>query len=134
MLIGSNVLGTSLLLAGSILLFGWTVWSLYRVPEGASADLAFANLVLCGLLIGYQASPHDLSLLMLPLALLVSHRANSRHRPWPLHGALLALLLVVYLPPLHLFLLRRKEYVWMAVPMGLLLVLSMAKTMTYRST
>jgi len=88
-------------------------------------DLAFANSVLFALLVSYHLNPHDLSLLLLPLVLLLHHSGGkpqmltSSARWW-----VLALFAVLFLPPLHLFALQAHAYALVSIPMIALFAVS----------
>lgn len=104
---------------GSLLVIGFAALGWRRAVLTPAMDLAFGNAVIAGLLVGYHLSPHDLSLLLLPLAFLAHHftaanRANLRQ--WPLAG----LAAILFLPPLHVILIVRHHYNWAAI--GLLIL------------
>jgi hypothetical protein len=108
----------------------------------ATAELAFANAISAGVLVGYHLSPHDLSVLLLPMALLLhslrltngnctgatqgrtvtgittSRRTTGASR-W-LAGLGVAVAAVLVLPPLQLWLLAEHRYALVAVPVLLL--------------
>jgi hypothetical protein len=79
------------------------------------SDFAFAAAALFALLVSYYVNPHDLSLLLLPLAFL-SHDAlanSGGNTRW----LVLALLAVLFLPPLHLITLQEHAYALVSIPM-----------------
>jgi hypothetical protein len=88
----------------------------------AQFDLAFSSTVLFALLVSYHLYPHDLSLLLLPISLLLWHaRARTallHTQPRSLTVGLSALL---FLPPPHLFALLAGGYALLAIPLFLLL-------------
>jgi Glycosyltransferase family 87 len=100
---------------------------------GATAELAFANAVMAGVLVGYHLSPHDLSVLLLPMALILP---SLRRTNWNLKGVTtsrrtmgtsswlaglgVAVAAVLVLPPFQLWLLAEHRYAWVAVPVLLL--------------
>ena len=89
-------------------------------------DLAFANTVLFALLVSYHLNPHDLSLLLLPIALLL----HSEFTQAPgirsfANWMTLGLLGILFLPPLHLWTLRTGVYALVSIPL-LALFLSVA--------
>jgi hypothetical protein len=97
-------------------------------------DLAFANAVLFALLVSYHLNPHDLSLLLLPISLLLHHTlARPRRELPPADRATLALLAILFLPPLHAWTLRADAYALVAVPV-LLLFLNSSPLIARRST
>jgi len=109
---------------------------------GATAELAFANAVSAGVLVGYHLSPHDLSVLLLPMALILpslrrtnrnlsgitsrmmtSGMTTSRRTTGTssrLAGLGVAVAAVFVLPPFQLWLLAEHRYAWVAVPILLL--------------
>lgn len=101
----------------------------YRGPEtrGLAAsrpdefDLAFANAVLFALLVSYHLNPHDLSLLLLPISLLLHHALVRAPRELNLRDwTTLGLLTILFLPPLHVWTLKADVYALVALPVLLL--------------
>jgi hypothetical protein len=86
-------------------------------------DLAFANTVLFALLVSYHLNPHDLSLLLLPVSLLL-HRSLARttRLPRPANWIMLGLLGFLFLPPFHLWTLRANCYSLVSLPLVALAV------------
>jgi hypothetical protein len=81
-------------------------------------DLAFSSTILFALLVSYHLNPHDLSLCLLPIALLLHH--NLARRPALAAAAkwiTLASLGILFLPPLHLWALRAGSYALVAFPL-----------------
>jgi hypothetical protein len=78
--------------------------------------LIFANAILAAILIGYHLSPHDLTLLLLPMALILHHLLATsvprRSRLW-----LFSSLGVLAAPPLYLWLLHLHLYAIAGVPL-----------------
>lgn len=86
-------------------------------------DVAFANTVLFALLVSYHLNPHDLSLLLLPMVLVLRDTAgttltNSSRR------LIIALSAVLFLPPLHLLALRAHAYALVSIPLIALFAVS----------
>ncbi len=81
-------------------------------------DLAFASAVLLALLVSYHLNPHDLSLLLLPLGVLLQ-RALSRAPRVSRSGAwiILGWLGILFLPPLHVWTLKTGIYALVSLPM-----------------
>ena len=81
-------------------------------------DLAFANTVLFALLVSYHLNPHDLSLLLLPIALLFGRgfgrTPGARN---PANWITLGWVGILFLPPLHLWTLRAGVYALMSLPL-----------------
>jgi glycosyl transferase family 87 len=97
---------------------------------GPSSELAFANAISAGVLVGYHLSPHDLSVLLLPMALLVHSlqrtngslpgmRTGMTRSRW-VAGLGIALAAILVLPPFQLWLLAEHRYAWVAVAILLL--------------
>jgi hypothetical protein len=81
-------------------------------------DLAFTNTVLFALLVSYHLNPHDLSLLLLPIALLLrSALARTPGVRSPASRMTLGLLGILFLPPLHLWALRAGDYALLSLPL-----------------
>jgi len=84
-----------------------------RVSAGAR-NLHYARSALAAVLVSYHLSPHDLTVLLLPMAVLAgpllrapsSWAKNSLRLTW----------LAFFLPPLHLWLLAMHLYVYMVIP------------------
>ena len=96
----------------------------YRDPEAPRSeefDRAFASAILFALLVSYHLNPHDLSLLLLPIALLLHHTlARPRRELHPADRVTPALLAILFLPPLHVWTLRADAYALVAMPLLLL--------------
>ncbi len=86
-------------------------------------DLAFTNTVMFALLISYHLNPHDLSLLLLPIGLLLGRLFKQAPRiSEPADWLTLGLLGILFLPPLHLWALRAGAYTLVGIPMLALFV------------
>lgn len=90
----------------------------------ARLDLAFSTTVLFALLASYHLNPHDLTLLLLPTALTlyqmsVKRKASADGRSsWSaIDWTTLAVLAILFLPPLHVLLLRTHLYFLISVPL-----------------
>jgi Glycosyltransferase family 87 len=119
------------ILSAAALIKTLAVWKRARLASSRSPaadtqddfDLAFANTVLFALLVSYHLNPHDLSLLLLPISLLL-HRAFARtpRVPKPARWMTVGLLGILFLPPLHLWALKTGVYVLISLPvLGLFL-------------
>jgi hypothetical protein len=78
-------------------------------------DRTFANTVLFALLVSYHLNPHDLSLFLLPMVLLLRGDAGTKTnspRWW-----IVALSAILFLPPLHLLALQRHAYALVSIPL-----------------
>lgn len=113
-------LQTAMLIAGSLLLLWLAVAgfapSLATPQNRAAFDLGFSNLVAVTLLVSYHLSPHDLTLLLIPLALIARHLREFGISRDPVRSVLLLLALALFLPPLPVYALIRHTYAWMALP------------------
>jgi Glycosyltransferase family 87 len=116
------------ILSAAALVKTLTVWKNARLasdPSTAPAiqnndefDLAFANTVLFALLVSYHLNPHDLTLLLLPVALLL-HRIFAGTTRCPRAGKWMTagLLGILFLTPLHLWALRANRYALISLPL-----------------
>jgi len=107
-----------------IVLIGWQDRTLASYPNDppknqVAFDLAFGNTILFALLVSYHLNPHDLSLLLLPISLLL-YRVRvegkfvfTKPAQWLVEG----LIALLFLPPLHLLALQEHEYAVIAVPL-----------------
>jgi hypothetical protein len=121
------------ILSAAALLKTLTVWKRARPASDPSStdatrdafDLAFASTVLFALLISYHLNPHDLTLLLLPIALLL-HRALTRSPQLPrfVKGMTICLIGILFLPLLHLWALKAGAYALISVPLLALFLLS----------
>ena len=114
-----------LMLSAAALIKTLTDWKRARLrsqPSSATShhefDLAFASTILFALLISYHLNPHDLSLSLLPISLLLHH--NLGRKPRLARAAkwiTLASLGILFLPPLHLWALKAGAYALVALPL-----------------
>ena len=81
-------------------------------------DLAFANTVLFALLVSYHLNPHDLSLLLLPMVVLLRDAMTTAQPPtnFP-RWLILALSALLFLPPLNLLGLQAHAYAVVSIPL-----------------
>ena len=82
----------------------------------AHDDIAFAATCLFALLVSYHANPHDLSLLLLPMSVLL-HHVTSHPVPASARRLILLLGVILLLPPLHLLALHTHAYALVAIPL-----------------
>jgi len=128
MMPGAENVAVVLTLLGSALILGLTVHSASLAGRNAGcARLAFAQAVFGAILISYHLSPHDLSLLLLPMILLVDHLLLGENIPRATRLTLLLTLSVIYLPPLHLVLLRAHLYAYACLPVLVLFGVTFAE-------
>ena len=84
-----------------------------RSPSTSSDefDLAFTSTVLFGLLVSYHLNPHDLTLSLLPISLLLHlHLKQKSGLAGTSNWIPIGLLAILFLPPLHLWALRTGSY------------------------
>jgi len=115
------IMGLSALALGRTIIH-WR--SVENLPEqagaGSTCDFAFANTVLCALLVSYHMNPHDLSLLLLPMTLLAQSMGNIRC--WRAAQWVVGFLLgILFFPPLHVWALRAGVYFLLGVPLIVLM-------------
>jgi hypothetical protein len=116
-------------LCAAALLITLTVWRRARDSSMTDAahdefDLAFASTVLFALLISYHLNPHDLTLLLLPMALLLRRALARPPRLRPAKGMTICVLGILFLPLLHLWALKAGVYALVSVPLLALFLLS----------
>ncbi len=117
-----------------------TVWTPVLPASGQNSPAAgqneyasaFATTVLVALLVSYHLNPHDLSLLLLPISLLLHGLWHARQPDATGWGARIrttaALLAILFLPPLHVWALRTNLYALCAVPVLFLFLVSSRRT------
>ncbi len=104
------VVSLSLLCAAALImtLLGWKKMG---QDNEDGFDLAFANTVIFALLVSYHLNPHDLSLALLPVALLFRRAFGRMGGVWnPAKWITLGWLGILFLPPLPLWTLRAGAY------------------------
>jgi len=92
--------------------------------EKNDIEFIFSEAVLAAALVSYHISPHDLSILLLPIGLIWGWMIRTRNRSGLLNSTSLLTCIILLLPPLHLWLLNRHAYVFVSVPMLILFVAS----------
>ena len=102
-----------LLTAGSLIVL-WYAASNWRDDQ---LPLSFSTSVLATLLCSYHLYNYDLSLLLLPIAILFTEAVRRRVS---LKGGLGISLLVLFVPPLHRLLLLHGVYAILAIPLAFL--------------
>lgn len=121
----SPELALILVLLSSILVLCFTVHSgMLAIGAGSRTKLLVANAVLAATLVGYHLSPHDLTLLLLPIALIVHHLLTVNAVPAATRVFLLLASGLLFLPPLQLLLLRAHVYTYACLPILLLFALT----------
>lgn len=96
--------------ASSLVVLGLAI----RGCSRTGLELGFANAVVAAALLSYHLSPHDLSVLLLPMALLWRHAWAPSSPAWR-RWIEVTTIIVLFLPPMHLWLLSRHVYGYMAV-------------------
>jgi Glycosyltransferase family 87 len=123
------VISLSILCAAALImtLLGWKKMGQNNNNDNKDDfDLAFASTVVFAPLVSYHLNPHDLSLVLLPVALLLrSASARTAGARSPANWTTLGLLTIFFLPPLHLWALRSGVYALVGIPL-LALFLSVA--------
>jgi hypothetical protein len=104
------------LLSSAVILWLTVRCSALAMRDTCSARLAFANAVLAAVLVGYHLSPHDLTILLLPMILLADHLLTSDGIPRGTQLVLFLTLGVLFLPPLHVWLLHAHQYAYAGFP------------------
>jgi hypothetical protein len=122
----SGAVAAVTILSAAALIKALSAWKHARVrsrsePSAATQpefDLAFPNTVLFALLVSYHLNPHDLSLLLLPISLLL-HRtfATTPRQPLSTNWMTVGLLGILFLPPLHLWALKAGVYALVSLPL-----------------
>jgi Glycosyltransferase family 87 len=137
------VIVVSILSAAALIktLTGWKHARLACPPSPASTphdefDLAFVNTVLFALLVSYHLNPHDLSLLLLPISLLLHHAfARIPRVQGPADWMTAGLLGILFLPPVHLWALKAGVYGLVGLPLlSLFLIMGASMRLTTLAT
>ncbi len=108
--LGSPVFGTLVALTSGLVL-----WLAARNWRDEQLGLSFAAALVATLLVSYHLYNYDLTLLLLPIAILCGELAR-RERPLSSQPLLGSALVVLFIPPLHRLLLLHSVYALMAVP------------------
>jgi hypothetical protein len=89
-------------------------------PSRDDVDVAFANTIIFALLVSYHLNPHDLSLLLLAIAVLLhctlAQKSKRHSGQWIASG----LLTILAMPPLQVWALKADAYALIAIPLALL--------------
>jgi len=101
-------------------LSAWLLWVTARIWKDGEFDLCFSAAVIATLLTGYHSFVYDLSLLLLPVAIVCGELAKRKIllSSLPLNAALVAL----FVPPVHHLLIVHHIYAFMCVPVAVLFV------------
>jgi hypothetical protein len=79
-------------------------------------DLAFASTVLFSLLASYHLNPHDLTLLLLPISVMLHHGLRQRSVKGAAKWIVIGLLGILFFPPLHLLAFKAGLYAAIGIP------------------
>lgn len=113
-MLGDSLLTSILVAAASLILLVLGAWC-WHVAGGSLCRqrLAFSVSIVTSLLVSYHLSPHDLTLLLIPLITLVEigFQQGSYKK-----SVLLGLAALIFLPPIHIVVLYAKYYVLMVIP------------------
>jgi hypothetical protein len=103
--------------------------TLTPAEKQARFDSAFSITVLFALLVSYHLNPHDLTVLLLPMTLILYqiYLQNSANERAAINYAVAALLTLLYLPPLHLWALKTHSYASVAVPLLMLFLATLLR-------
>ncbi|PYX09361.1 MAG: hypothetical protein DMG88_06845 [Acidobacteria bacterium] len=114
---GSKSASLALTIAASLLLLSVAVRERAMARKRPQATgLTFANAVLVSVLVSYHLSPHDLSLLLLPMTVISTYLLSPHPVSMRIRAILIASLMILYLPPLHLVLLALHSYAYAGIP------------------
>jgi len=119
----------ALICIGSLLLL-WHAWRSFKSSRSKFADatnLAFGNFVLAAILVSYHLSPSDLCIALLPIGLFSQYLAEHTGIPRWARLTLLSSQGVLFLPPLHVILLAWHGYVYLAIPILIMFLLTSAE-------
>jgi hypothetical protein len=93
----SGALGKAIVALGTIALFGLAAWRGWTFRHSGRLELQFSLAVVTAVLVAWQTNTHDLSLLVLPLALDADYRLRNLDEEasarYPLPNAVLPLLI-----------------------------------------
>jgi len=93
-----------------------TQWIASARHANQAVGLAFANVLVAAILASYHVSPHDLTILLLSMALIVHHVLTRSDIPHKTRTVFVATLAVLLLPPLYLISLRVHIYTYACLP------------------
>jgi hypothetical protein len=116
----------ALIWISSVLLF-WYAWRSFKNDKSKFAgttNLAFGNFVLAAMLVSYHLSPPDLCIALLPIGLFSQYLAEHTGIPRWARLGLLSSQCVLFLPPLHVIALASHMYVYLAIPILIMFLLT----------
>jgi alpha-1,2-mannosyltransferase len=117
----------ALTLLSSVLVLGLSLrYSVLAMKSASNAGLVLVIAILAAMLVSYHLSPHDLTILILPMVLLVDHLLSHAEMSRAVRFGLILTLIVLFLPPLHLLLLREHRYAFAGFPILVLFGITLA--------
>ena len=112
-------------------LSAFLLWLTAKIWKDSEFDLSFSAAVITALLTGLHAFIYDLSLLLLPVSIVCGELAK---RSTLLRNSILsAVLIVLFVPPVHYVLITYHVYALMCLPVAVLFV-SVARTVAQHTT
>jgi len=120
----------ALIWIGSVLLV-WHAWRSFsgsKSKDTGATNLAFGNFVLAALLVSYHLSTSDLCIALLPMGLFSQYLAEHTGIPRWARLGLLSSQCVLFLPPLHVIALAGHMYVYLAIPILIMFLLTSAES------
>jgi len=106
-----------LTVASSLLVLWFTMRGMLVSRSGPHfRDLALANTVIAADLVSYHLSPHDLAILLLPMALVLNQVLGRSALPRTMRFLFSGILAGLLLPPLYLWLLSQHLYTYICIP------------------
>jgi Glycosyltransferase family 87 len=97
------------------LISGFVLWLVAKNWRDEQLGLSFSAAVFATVLVSYHLYNYDLTLLLLPIAIVCDDLAR-RDRPFSSQPALSAALVILFIPPLHRLFLLHGVYALMAIP------------------
>ena len=113
-----------LVLLSSFIVMAMATHAAVMSKKSDMRQLGWAMAVLSAALVSYHLSPHDLTILLLPVCLLVDHLLTRREIPRLNRGLVITLISLLLLPPSHLIFLNHHLY----SPLGVLTLLLFASS------
>jgi hypothetical protein len=110
----------------SLLVFSLSVreWIWLAGRSSQTKNLAFANVMTGAILVSYHLSPHDLSILLLPIVVTLKYVLSQSCKSSGLRIAILVSLGLLFLPPMHVWLLHLHSYPYAGIPIVVLFFLT----------
>ena len=108
-----------IILLSSIAVLGLAIHAAVVAKKSGNRKMLWSVAVLSAALVSYHLSPHDLTILLLPICFIVEHLKLQSDVPRPNRWLAITLVAALLLPPLHLILLAHHDY----APIGILVLL-----------